>query len=476
MSGNHIGFDLQSSYFFVHTSNSAEVARFGNADDYARFRLYTHGKSNLGYEIDVIQTSVSNVQDLSLRSTNADVASPSIYIDGASGNVGIGTDHPRYRMEVKGDMFIEGQLFQEGSNYMFVTEVIQSSILGVSTVFSCNVEGTIDFSGATLSNIGDVHVNHTVYASNLEVYGNIAVAGAPLLQVHGDMQRIQTSGSQIVIETPGTHQMGYVISWDSGGSFVDMNMIEVAGMFIGSGENTRLYHRFESIVTPDTLNDTLTDEKRMTSDNITHGPKLFAEYLSASSFRIFIQWDSYDVSYSMNSKLDVYAPLVLGEVQCVPFVYDNAGPPSITVIGDMQRLQYTNGHITISSAGSHRIGYIIAWSEAGPFSNLNMIEITCKFSGIGGTTRLMHKFHCLIDPTDNAGAGLPGLDVITEQSQVYIGDVSIPVLVVERVSSQSIRLFTTWSSTTNASYRIHLDMDVFAPNLLGTIASTAFYE
>lgn len=362
MSGkNSIGFLLDSSYFYIHTSNSADVARFGNTDGIASIRLYTKNDSNYGYAIDVIENPNTLYQDLRVHSYGNNVSS--LFIEGRSGNVGINTDHPLHTLDVKGDLFLEGQLYQKGSNIVIISETIQSSLIYANEIYSCNAVNRISFTNNTLYDIVsiDAHENivvgNTLFSSNLEVYnsahfwqnsnitlsvknnGNVGVGtnsplsrlhvqgmlrldGEPFLHVMGGMQRFQVSVGNTWIGTVGAKKYGFLVSW-TGTNLTEEDMIEVAGSCSAFGANgIRISHRFAIFVNPrlGTL-DAIVDQNSLNSTNVSK-PMLKVERKTANAIEIYVEWSATQAGYRAQMKLDMFAPVTVGNVNAIGFLRD----------------------------------------------------------------------------------------------------------------------------------------------------------
>lgn len=308
MSGNRtLGFLLEDATFYIHTSNEHEVARFGSTSSNASVRIYTDNQSNAGFII-TAQRELNEINP-SFAIQGSHLAFPSLYVQGSTGFLGINTNLPRAAVDIYGDFILNGQIIQNGSNQGIVSQVIQSGTIYTNAVYSCNIDGNIDFTNSTLSNVNQVIMNE--------------------LQMEGiGMQRKEVAGVQFLVSSTGTHEIGYTISWDGSGlySYSALDIFEVSGMSYAAGSGTRMHHRFHCMVNPTDAPaqnlpglDVITEQNSMSGPGITQQPRVYVERVSSNSVKVFSRWTASSVHYHTSMKMDIFAPSTLGIMDCTPY-------------------------------------------------------------------------------------------------------------------------------------------------------------
>lgn len=170
MTGYRFGFELDTNPFYIHTSNTDITALFGASENSSTIRLYSGDQSNQGFNI---TTDVSPNLNIYRNNYNDSL----FFIDGNTGCVGIGTTKPSNKLDIQGDLYIEGQLIQRGSNSILVTEVVVAGTsLYVEEVRSCNIDGTIKFVNSSLAAINDINCI-TLHTCNIDVHGKLTTYG-----------------------------------------------------------------------------------------------------------------------------------------------------------------------------------------------------------------------------------------------------------------------------------------------------------
>lgn len=274
-SGNVLGYILNGTTFSVHASNMEEVARFGSTDQTSHVRIYTNGQSNLGYILKSINT-VGGIADFAVQGPAADVTGldppPSLYVQGSTGNVGVGTAGPSHSLSINGDVYLSGQIVQDATN----------------AVLRC-----------------------------VDLYCG------PIHQTMSSMQRLRVHMGKVHIAVPGYTQFGYTVSWPEVGV---EDVFEVSGTFYMTGVGVRQYHNFS--VLANTLDDSNASPPSPCLDVITHQHSLSSTFKttvqvtrqSGTSVNIYVQWLGDANEYTVNMKLDVFAPLTLGTVSASPLM------------------------------------------------------------------------------------------------------------------------------------------------------------
>lgn len=315
MSGNILGYDLNGTTFAITSSNIEEVARFGSTSQKSQLRIYSSGATHDGYFLEAIQKPLA--QDFAI--TRSQHATPSVYIQGASGRVGIGTSIPSQALSVVGNVYIDGEIIQKGSNQIIVSETVLSTSFYADYIYtSSNVDG-IDFTNSLVKNIQSLQINDTL------------TVGGPMVHVMGSMQRFQVHTGQVNVTAAGTRRLGFTLSWTgTPGPVTAAHIFEVSGsIFMSNTAGTiRQHHKFTALVNPTDNSaatpslpglDVITDQQRMTSPAVGKTAVRIIRN-DARSVRIFFEWVTVPTGYTANTKLDVFAPVALGTLTSTVFV------------------------------------------------------------------------------------------------------------------------------------------------------------
>jgi hypothetical protein len=210
-------------------------------------------------------------------------------------------------------MFLDGQLYQRGSNILLQSETILSTSIYADYVYSCNQASAIDFTS-----------NSIVHLRNLSMFGTLTLEGSPSVHIMGSMQMFKVHLGQTSITTTGTHQFGFTIAWTGIGAG-ESHMFDVNGATFMTGANVRQYHKFAALVNPTdngaTLPglDTITDQSSMVSPSLGKS-KLKVMRKSSKSVNIFVEWSAMLSGYTANMRLEVFAPIALGTLTAAPFL------------------------------------------------------------------------------------------------------------------------------------------------------------
>lgn len=321
MSGCILGYELDKTVFSVASTNTEEVARFGTCNNISQIHIYASSRSNDGgYVLQSTQRPSASQQDFAIQLFRSAPSPPPMFIQGTTGRVGIGTSTPSHLLSVQGDIYIDGQIFQRGTNQIIQSEIVQSTTVYADFLYSSNEQQIINFTGNNITNIKSADI-----FGNVSVGGSLSVSDSPIVHTMGNMQRYQVHVGQVPINTPGTHTIGFTLSWIYG-TATSAHMFEVSGSLYMSGTNVRQYHRFVVMVNP-TDNavallpglDVIVDQNSMISDSIGK-TKVDVKRNTSKSVRVYVQWTSSLIAYTANMKLDVFAPKLLGTLSSSSFV------------------------------------------------------------------------------------------------------------------------------------------------------------
>ena len=331
---NTLGFLLSNTVYYIHTSGgNNEVARFGSSNNASHIRLYSASLSNGGYTLGTIQHP--DYCDFSI--TGNDLGVPSLYVQGYSGRVGIRTDNPTHDLTVMGNLYLSGQLVQQGTSVTLASETVYSTTVFADYIYSCNQYGNIDFASNSIQN-----VKHLGVLQDLTVGGGtegtvpLHVNG-PVLQVMGNMQKYQVLTGKMPVAAGASRlrQFGFIVSWDPGaqgavsiGPVSAAQIFEVSGSTFMTGPGVRQSHKFSALVDPtDAASaglpglDTLTDQTSLVSPNFGKSKLKITRY-TASSVKIFVEWTPVGAlpSYTANARLEIFATVDLGTLTAVSFL------------------------------------------------------------------------------------------------------------------------------------------------------------
>jgi hypothetical protein len=343
---NVLGFQLSNTTYFIHSSDATqEVARFGSSNDTSHIRLYSASLSNAGYTLETIQHP--DYCDFSLA--GHDLPTPSLYIQGYSGRVGIKTDNPTYDLTVFGNLFVSGQLIQQGTSVQLSSETVYSTTIYADYIYSCNQYGNIDLTSNSILNLKKLQILDTATVGNSVSVGTapplapLHVKGA-ILQVMDNMQKYQILTGQTPVPggSPGTlRKFGFILAWSAATTpdpsiaalfpASSSQIFDVTGSTYMTGRGIRQNHRFSALVDPtDNASaspqalpglDQITDQNSFVSPNFGKSTLKITRY-SPTSVQIYIEWHSPDVptGYTANMRLEIFAPVSLGTLSAVPFL------------------------------------------------------------------------------------------------------------------------------------------------------------
>lgn len=190
---NHVGFDLHQGYFYIRGSNVENVARFGSTLPTSTISMYMNDDSNQSMYLGVMG---SNDPVFYIGKTSN---APTFYVRGSDGYVGIGTSSPRYPLDISGDLFLSGQLRQQGSNVVIYTETVSTILSSTDFIRKSSNVDAIGFEDSPIRNIGtaqfnsNVYVGDTLFASNLHIYDKLTA-----------IQETITNSERLYVENAGT--------------------------------------------------------------------------------------------------------------------------------------------------------------------------------------------------------------------------------------------------------------------------------
>jgi len=309
---NSVGFDLNDAFFYVHSSNTPNVARFGGTLPSSTISLYSDNDPSKSYFLGVEQPDDPTFWIGKSNVTTNDI-SRLLYIKSSTGYIGIGTSQPSYSMDIHGDIRITGQLVQEGCNVIITTQTVQTTTSSTDFISSSSNVDAIDFSGSSIKNLmnarinSNLYVGETVSSSNittqrilvqnpittspalivrntsyvpqvaefysgsnvgliiagggsvgirtasptgaLHVYGHFKVEEGVTIQQMGDMQRIQACTGQVNVTTIGEHEIGFTLVWSADAN-TEKEMMQADVTFFGCGNRTRTYMSFSQLINP----------------------------------------------------------------------------------------------------------------------------------------------------------------------------------------------------------------------------------
>lgn len=239
------------------------------------------------------------------------------------------------------NVYVEDTLYASNINIWGVVETVNQTIYNSERIVVSNkddgpameVRQFGDFKVATfladggaktaldIDSGGRVGVGTTAsIGAALVVSGSLKIDEGVSIQQMGDVQRISACVGQVPIVATGTHQMGFVFTWDTAAQS-EREMIECDVTFYGSGYQTRTYLRFGQFINPVdngmTLpsGDIMTDYKQVkykAFPNIRYVKNSIVR-AGSRSVQIKIEWCS-DVAtnYNVNLKIDMLVPKRLG--------------------------------------------------------------------------------------------------------------------------------------------------------------------
>lgn len=327
---NILGYNLDRTIFAVDSTNIEEVARFGTCNDTSFIRLYAAGASNDGYLIQAFQRPY--FQDFALKYTQWEL--PSVYVQGFSGRVGINTAVPTHALTVNGDLYISGNLVQNGPSQIIQSEIVQSTSIYADYIYSSNESAVVDFTLNNLRNIRNAEfLENVTIGRTLTVEGELKLEGSPFLHVMGSMQRFQVQVGRTLITSLGLRRFGFILAWT--GSALPESVADIfettGSVFMNSPANDgrRQFHRFSALVDPSNNAaalptplpglDVITDQSSMTSLDIGKTSVKVLRH-AHRAVKVCVEWVSASTGYTANMKLDVFAPVALGTLSATAFL------------------------------------------------------------------------------------------------------------------------------------------------------------
>jgi hypothetical protein len=162
--------------------------------------------------------------------------------------------------------------------------------------------------------------------------------------------------------------------------------------------------------------------------------------------------------------------------------------PVLQVMGNMQKLEVLTGKMLVAATGGgsedqepRQFGFIVSWDPGagagGRVDASQIFEVTGSTFMTGPGIRQSHRFTALVDPTDSAAAGLPGLDNITDHTSFVSPNLGKSILKITRYTATSVKVFVQWTPSAAAAlqeYTANARLEIFAPADLGTLSAVPF--
>lgn len=492
---SQLGYEfIDNGYLYVLGCNTHDVLRVGNVMDPASIKIYIGNNSNVAYDIGVI-----NRADPTFYITRTDASTPSFYIRGSDGNIGIGTSQPAFTLDVWGTMRVANLIsdnislsnVQEGTNNSFSTSnVILNNIISLS-----GSNGYIDISNTTLCNVENIVINSNVTTHDLVVHDSAYVGGD--LEVHGfyrhvmgKMQTVYGSIGQIMYNSSNLTELGFIVSWSN--SVVDTyELVEVTSGLYGVGCDTRFSLDYKKYVNPNDDPPTYPGEDFSSSINqyktanvVALQPHVIRH--TSNSVRVGAQWRLIDaVQHSASMNLNVFAPTSLGRIGLTgyqiisdllytydfgsdtfvnPITYDNDTTVFTQssyiyglyrqVLGNLQKTCVA----LYSDTNNSELGFVLSWTAA---SINDAIFIKGRtFSKHGASA-----FEKWINITSS-----PFNDIVTTIYESLVGSSKI---VVKRLSATTMSIGIT-QNITEAIDKTYIALDILAPIGFGYITCSGY--
>lgn len=301
---NKIGYDLESTHFYIHGSNLTNVMSIGSSEKTNTLKIYANNNSNQAYHIGLDATNpplfwIGRQIGESLSSPYEPVVSPTLYIKNS--RVGIQTPDPVCALDVRGDLFITGRLLTNttGSNNAF-----ESDIISTGAITSTSNAG-IDFNNSKIFNIQTANINSDVTLGGVQRH------------VMNGTQHIQALQSSGLISSTSTSMMYLTLSWNTISTYEMLDpMFQIDLTFFASGENnTRMNIKTTVLVYIPTVQvDIIIDKTSIQSENVVDLQPIFIKQ-STNSMRVGVQWQL--SSYTKHNgflKIQALAPTEIGDI------------------------------------------------------------------------------------------------------------------------------------------------------------------
>jgi hypothetical protein len=319
------------------------------------------------------------------------------------------------------------------------------------------------FVNGTNGNVG-IHTDRPAYS--MEVAGDLYITG----------QLIQKGSnfiiySEVIQSTALYADFLYTCNVDriidcTSNTLINVNhLYSLNDIYCGDTLYASNLHVYGKLTTLEVQNTTCNQGQLIVSNHGT-GPALKVSQIGAHPVAEF--WDDQTMTLQIADGARVgirtsspLAPLhVMGSLRV-------EGDPFLHVMGNMQRFEVAVGQTVVPTPGQHTFGFVLSWSQPQLSSDM-IFEVQGACYMNGGSARMHHRFHALVNPMDHALAGLPGLDVITDQTSVHDSSLGRSTFQVVRVSPSSVHIRIRWTSALTG-YKTNMRLSVFCPTALGTL-------
>ena len=395
-------------------------------------------------------------------------------------NVGIGTTAPTEKFSVVGGSIYVERMTNDTSNIDFAYSTLSNvKTLRVDTITSQAPGNVLNMNNNTLSNINNMYVTKTLFASNLQVTGDFTTLNT--LTSNTEQMTVTNAGTgpALIVNQTGNQTVA---------SFYDDSVL---AMYIGGGASaggadagfvgigtsaadSRL-HLYDSRTIYAHIQATTSDSAQVhmtnTGGDTYVGPSSNAtiDFLStaAQPMRIGTSNSEYiriatSGSVGIGSTDPKYPLDIKGKTRVQDAMY--------LTTNNMNTIFYSNGGRTFTS-GSHSIGLTMAWVNAQSDNSLAFrVQVKCHVATPAGSVAY-RKFETIVTPNNNTGNSQPNQIIATEIADTNNSDFSQLTHTVTRAGASSVTLAVAWT-TPVSSYIGNIQVEVFANTALGDFTFT----
>jgi hypothetical protein len=496
------GYDFNDAFFYIRSSNAANIAQFGSSMPNASIAIYPFANTAYAYYI-----GVENSNNPTL--TIGQGSTKTVYINSRT-----------QTLSVNGDIALTGRLIQSSNagpaefNNLIVSNNAQSNTLTLSS--PCNISTLSFFTGNnaetayyiacenpddsrmwigresktltiisqsnTVDLLGRLRVHHPL-ACNVALLGSSQSVSTIGLYTNSQSNSCFFIGAEqnnrslwVGKQSATSNAIDTLVHIDSTIPSVTVrgNGFFTSNLYVGQtlhASNINIYGLVQ------TVNQTIVNSQRIILDNSDDGPALSVKQRGGFDVATFESNSTRALHINSAGFVGIggtFEPLYPMHVKGVFTVEDGV---CIQQMGNIQNISMCAGQVQITSTGTHQAGFVLTWA-VDAVSEAEMFDADVRFFGSGYQTRTYMTFSQLINPVNN-GMTLPSGDICTEYKQLKYKtypNIKYAKGSITRAGARAVRIAVEWRSDIVSNYRVNLKASVMLPKHLGFVSVASFYR